>query len=278
MTTRVLLGATGTIACVAALLAGSVTAAPDRPVPRSASNRRAARRDAELLLSRLRLPSEAVSSPTEPSNDGGHLKPSQSLNVTSARADAHAWWLVPAVTDSVLAYLKANPPAGSKLDGSESLYVDHKLIDQSLEFDWPPVRGVLGERELSVCVIALPAGRTGVLAQAQSGWIVRRPPSETIPATVDAVDLSSAVLNGPATVALTVTRAAEVRSLVSLLNAMPIVQPAVHSCPALIGNGATVITFSFRAVAGGPLLARATYVMSHTPASITTAAPVTRSS
>jgi hypothetical protein len=260
MTTRLLLAATAIVACVAVLLVGSVTAAPDRPVPTRTGNERAARQDVAKLLQRLRLPTGATSSPTEPSGDGGHLKPMPSLDVTPARVDAHAWWLVPAGTDSVLAYLKSNPPAGSKLDGSGGLYIGRKPIDQSLDFGWPAVRGVLGERELSVTVMSLGDGRTGVLAQAQSDWIVPRPRSERIPATAHAVDLSSAVLNGPTTVTLTVTSAADVRSLVSLLNALPIVQPGLYSCPGLIENGARVITFSFRAFAAGPLLARATYV------------------
>lgn len=259
MTTR-LFAATAIVACVAALLVGSVSAASNQPVRTSTANKRAARQDVAKLLQRLRLPTGATSSPTEPAGDGGHLKPMPSLNVTSARVDAHDWWLVPAGTDSVLAYLKANASVGSKLDGSGGLYMRGKPIDQTLDFAWPAVRGVLGERELSVTVMELGDGRTGVLAQAQSDWIVARSRSERIPATVHAIDLSIAVLNGPTTVALTVTNAAEVRSLVWMLNAMPVVQPAVYLCPALIENGARVITFSFRASAAGPLLARATYV------------------
>jgi hypothetical protein len=260
MKTRLLLGATGAIACVAALAVGSVAAAPDRPVPTTASNRQVAQRDAANLLRRLRLPPGAVSSPAEPSGDGGHLKPVQSLNATSAAVDQHAWWQAPESTSALLAYIKSHPPSGSKLDGSGELYDNGALVDQSLTFEWPPVRGVLGERELSVTLIALRGGGTGVLAQSQSNWIVARSRSERIPATAREVDVSSALLDGPTTVSLSVTVASKVRSLARLLNALPVVQPAVYSCPALLTQGARVITLRFRSAAGGPLLAQATYV------------------
>jgi hypothetical protein len=260
MTTRLLLAATAIVACVAPLVAGSVTAASDRPLPTTASNRHVAQRDAANLLQRLHLPPAAVRSPTEPSGDGGHLKPVPLLNATSAAVDQHDWWQVPGSPSAVLAYVKSHRLSGSKFDGSGGLYHSGALVDRSLTFEWPPVRGVLGERELTVTLIALPGGETGVLAQAQSNWIVARSRSERIPATVREVDISSAMLDGPTSVALSVTVGSKVRSLVRLLDALPVVQPAVYLCPALIENGARVITFSFRASAAGPLLARATYV------------------
>ncbi len=260
MKTRSLLGATGLIACVAALVAGSVAAAPDRTAPTTASNRHVAQRDAANLLRRLRLPPGAVSSPTEPTGDGGHLKPMPSLNATSAAVDQHAWWQVAGSPSAVLAYIKSHRPSGSKLDGSGELYNKGALVDQSLTFEWPPVRGVLAERELSVTLTALPGGATGALAQAQSVWIVPRPRSEKVPSMVHELDVASAPVDGSPTVDLSVTSAAKVRRIVSIFNALPIVQPGVYSCPALLTQSARVITLSFRRDAGGQLLAQAQYV------------------
>jgi hypothetical protein len=256
MTTRLktaLLVATAAYAVVA--VTHSVRAAPS-----PASNKRAATLDARRLLERLKLPPGAGASSTEPAGDGGRLKPMTALNLTGARVEDHRWWLIGASPGAVLAYIESHRPVGSKLDGTGALYDHNGLIDRSLEFVWPPVPHVLGDRELSVTLMALPDGRTGLLAQAQSNWIVPRPASETLPSAVREIDVSTARLDRPATLALAVTSAATVHDIVAMLDALPIVQPAVYSCPALIGQGARVITFDFRADAGGPRLARATYV------------------
>jgi hypothetical protein len=260
MTSRLLLVATAIVACAAALLTASVTAASDRRVPTSASNKRAARLDAELLLSRLHLPADAVSSPTEPSGDGGHLRPMPALDGSSASVDARAWWEVPESTSAAFAYITSHPPGGFTSHGSGGLYGGGKPIDQTLNFGWPPVRGVLGQRILAVTVMALSRGETGVLAQAQSDWIVPRPRGEQVPPAVHEVDVASGPVNGSPTVDVSVTSAAQVRRLVSILNGLPIVQPGVYSCPALLLQGARVVTLGFRSGAGGQLLAQATYV------------------
>ncbi len=242
-------------ACVVAALAAPVTAALS-----PASNKRAAARDAQTLLARLQLPAGASRSEAEPSGDGGHLKPTPSLNATSARSDDHAWWLVPGSPDAAVAFIKSHPPSGSTLDGTGAMYAGGTLVDQSADFAWPAIPRVLGERELAVTVMALADGETGLLAQSQSNWIVPRPRTERIPAATHEIDISSALVNGPTTVALSVTGEAKVRSIVALLDSMPIVQPAVYHCPALIGTGARLIGLDFRAATGGELLARATYV------------------
>lgn len=257
MRTRLALVAMAIFVCVAALVATSVIAAPDRT---STGNRRAARHDAGLLLSRVQLPAGAVSSPAEPSGDGGHLKPWPAIDATSARVDVHAWWEIPASRDAVLAYVKAHPPANAKPAGSGGLYVGGKPIDQTLSFSWPPVRGVLGQRTLVLTIMELADGDAGVLAQAQSDWIVPRPRSEKVPSTVHEVDVASGPLNSSPTLRVSVVSPAAVRRLVSLINELPIVQPAAYSCPALILDGAHAVTLSFRSAAGGRLLARATYV------------------
>lgn len=260
MTTRLIVAAAAVVACVAALLAGSVAAAHDRLVPSTARNERAARLDAELLLTRLQLPAGAVSSPTEPSGDGGHLQASPELDATSARVDEHAWWQVSGSPSAAISYIKSHSPTGAKPDGSGGLYIGGRPIDQTVSFAWPAVRGVLGQRTLAVTVMALAGGDTGILAEAQSDWIVTRPRSERVPSTVHEVDVASSPLNGSPTAAVSVTSAAKVRRLVSIINALPVVQPAVYLCPALLTQGARMITLSFRSAAGGALLAQATYL------------------
>lgn len=253
------LAATAIAAGAAGVLTVSVTAAPDRPAPTRLANKRAARLDAAALLAGIRLPGGAVSSPVEPAGDGGNLKPEQALDGALARIDRHAWWRVPGSLTGVFAFIKDNPPTGSKLEGSGGLYHDGVPESLTADFYWPPVRGVLGERELAVTITTLADGGTGVLAQSESVWIVPRPPSERIPATAREVEVTSAVLDGPVKLAFSVSARTQVMRIVSLLNALPIVQPGAYSCPGLTIQGAHTITISFRTTAGGPLLASATY-------------------
>jgi hypothetical protein len=243
-----------------ATVVGTVSAAPSKPVPTSASNQRAARLDAAKRLRSLGLPAAATRSPTEPAGDGGWLKPLHALTATTVNADVHAWWLVPGGPDSVLAYIKAHPPAGSKLYTTGSGYNGRSgRTVESLGYIWPAIPAVLGLRELAVSVTSLSGTVTGVLAQAESDWIVPRPPSERVPAGAHEIDVTSAKLDGPTTVSLSLTNAAKVRRIASLIDAMPIVQPATYSCPELTAVGARVMTFKFRARVGGQLLAQATY-------------------
>lgn len=108
-------------------------------------------------------------------------------------------------------------------------------------------------------VTALPGSATGVLAQAQSDWIVPRQPTERIPAFAHEVDVTSTPPGGRRLIYLQVTAPRTVRRLVALIDAMPVVQPGVVSCPSLTATGARVISLGFRRRAGGPLLAQASY-------------------
>lgn len=255
----VLLAVTAIAASAAVVLTVAVTAAPDRPAPTRLANKRAARLDAAVLLARIRLPAGAVSSAVQPAGDGGQLKPEQALDGAPARIDRHAWWRVPGSLTGVFAFIKANPPNGSKLDGSGGLYHDGVTENLTADFYWPPVRGVLGGRELAVTITGLAGGGTGVLGQSESVWIVPRPPSERIPATAREVEVTSAALDGPVKLAFSVSGRAKIMRVVSLLNALTIVQPGAYSCPGLMVRGAHTIELSFRTAAGGPLLASASY-------------------
>jgi len=229
--------------------------------PTNRSNRAAARADAARMLAALQLPSGAAGVATEPSGDSGFLKPMPALSADSARAVVDAWWRVTGDAAGVLAYIRAHPPAGATLAGTgESGNTHTGVVAQSLDYEWPPIAGVLGQRELQITVMDLPGGAAGVLAEAQSDWVVPRPSGERIPAAVREIDIAIARPQQPAGPARGVTGRARVRRIVALFNAMPITQPEVTSCPAEMLSGSRTLTFTFRATAGGAALARATYV------------------
>jgi hypothetical protein len=227
---------------------------PRATSPRARANRRAARLDAASLLRKLNVPAGATSVPSEPTHDHGYLHPMPTLEAAFANATAHAWWTVPGAPRSVIRAIKANPPAGATPAGAGS--VDNsKTGTSALEVDyrWPPVAGVLGDRLLELTVTSVGGGRTGVLAESQSVWIVPRPASERIPAATRIVQIDSAVPGAAAGGRVTITRGPQVRSIVAVLNRLPIVQPGVTACPALIDP--KTITMTFRARGSGPALA-----------------------
>ncbi len=257
---RVLIAACAAGAFAAATLGGATGEALNQPAPTLASNQRAARLDAAQLLMSLQLSAGATRLPVEPAGDLGALKPMLGLAGTTARADVHAWWSVPGSPNSVLRYIEANRPASGAQAGTGTAYNGRSGASvQIVTYSWPPLTGVLGFRELQVWLTSLPGNATGVLAQAESDWIVPRPAGEQIPAGVREIDITSSKLNGPATVSLTITNAVEVRRIVALFDGMPIAQPGAYSCPAMLVGGARVMTFKFRTRAARPVLAQATY-------------------
>ncbi len=238
--------------------------------PTTAGNELAAQADVQRLLANLVLPNGATPSATEPSGDSGLLAPMQGLSVTFARADLHAWFVVAGDPGAILSFVQAHKPAGSALSGSGSGEIGTGATSQTVSFSWPAISGVLGERQLWVTATALPDGQTGVLAQAESVWIVTRPASETIPPGVHEVDLTT---TGPGRRAGTtrtiltrhVTSAATARRIVALIDGLQVAQPEVIACPALLVS--SHVTLRFRTHAGGAILARASF-FDEGPASI----------
>jgi hypothetical protein len=227
---------------------------PPATSPKARANRRAARRDAASLLTKLKLPAGATSVSSEPAHDHGYLKPQPLLEEEFASLTAHAWWTVPGDPQSVLNAIEANPPAGATQNGTGSggnFKTGTSELD--VEYQWPPVAGVLGGRLLDVTVTSIGGGLTGVLAESQSIWIVPRPESERIPAATRVVQISSAVPGAADGGTVTVTRDGQVGSIIALLNRLPIVQPGVTGCPAQIDP--KMITMTFSASSSGPALA-----------------------
>src|ERR1700722_12861595 len=151
---------------------------PPATSPKARANRRAARRDAASLLTKLKPPAGAKTVRSEPARDNGYLKPQQLLEEDFASLTAHTWWTVPGNPQSVIDAIEANPPAGATQDGTGS-GGNFKTGTSELDVDyqWPPIAGVLGPRLVRVTVTSLGRGLTGVLAESQSIWGVPRPGS-----------------------------------------------------------------------------------------------------
>jgi hypothetical protein len=241
-----------------ALGAAAWTPAAAASVPTTAANRALAHADAQTLLGRVRLRPFSVATAREPHGDHRMLKPVPALTLWAARADARQWWIVPGAAILVYGFIQAHRPRGAKLlSYGRSFDGESGATSWNAAYLFPAVTGRLGWRELTVTVTALPGDRTGLLAQAESVWIVTRPPSERIPAGVGEVDVTKAVPGEPPTVSLSVSRPRLVGAIVARIDRLPAAQPTTLSCPADT-PAPPVATFTFRTGSGGAVLAQAT--------------------
>jgi hypothetical protein len=228
-----------------------------------AARRRAAARDAATLLSRVRLPADAVPLAREPDNDQGSLAEPATLPVNGhVLVDKHGWWKVTGTPDTVLAFLQANVPLGAKQTESGSMGPAHgKPTLVYVGYSWPPVHGLLAQRVLLVQAAELTGGGTGIRADALVQWIVPRSASERVPRGVHEVDVTRAAPGQSPSLSIKVVAQDKIRALISMVDALGIVQPVAVSCPLLPVDAATV-TFTFRASDGGTVLATASELAS----------------
>jgi hypothetical protein len=212
--------------------------------PTTAGNRLAARHDAARLLRLFVLPPGARPLRSEPGGAGGLLAEPWGIP-GGPRLDRHRLWHVHSPLDSVLAFERAHRPRGARLGGYGPFNSPRTPHAYGLNFVFPAVPGRLAERELTITMVALSAGWTGVRVDAQEIWIVTRPPSEVVPENVRELDIGPRRVTGPA----------NVRRIVRWFDSLPVVQPVPYYCP-MIRYRRRGVTFDFRA-ASGALLARA---------------------
>jgi hypothetical protein len=218
-----------------------------RPRSTTASNRRAAVRDAKALLLGVVPPAGAVL------RSSGTRAPL--LTAAFASAVAYRRWTVPADAQSVLSSVEAHLPPGSKVVVIG--YIGPNPSSQLVIRAWPPVEGVLDVRWLEVEVTRRAADRTLLYAESQSQWVLTRPLGERIPSGVREVDVTSGGPGKPPFLSRRVTNRAKVSKLVALFDSLGIVQPVGIGCPEQGTTGATVAV-RFRGGTMDRLLAEAT--------------------
>jgi hypothetical protein len=201
-------------------------------------------RDAQQLLDRLSLPPGATQLSSEPSGDGGVLSRPPASSATPNQIDQHRWWRADGSPDSVLSYVKAHPPDGSRLE-MNGTGAGPGYSYQYLGFSWPPVDNRLGTRWLLVEVTALPDGATGVRSDAEVVWIPPRLPTEKVPPGVRTIDIRR---TSPP-LSLRISNPWKVRQIVRLVNQLPVAQPGAIACPALVA-GRPVVSFRFMSASG----------------------------
>jgi hypothetical protein len=207
------------------------------------TSRSSARIAAQRVLAKLQLPSGATRSQADPS--ASELATPSSRPGTPNLVDLHSFWRVPDDHFSVFGWVRDHPPAGSKLreqgTSGRNGSVDSQWVAFSLggfPTEWP-------SETLLVTVAAARGGGTAVRADAQVVWLLKRAASERIPPRARAVIASERTASGrhgPWSVA----DLARVKRAVSVIDALPVVQPGWFSCP---GDNGPIATLTFTTAA-----------------------------
>lgn len=234
------------------------------------ANRAAAQRDARKLLALVRLPKDVERSAARP-RVGGTLVGERSAN-SRYWARAQEFWMTDADPQSIIAYVKAHRPLGSKIEvwGSGSGPGSNTSLD--LIFSWPSVGQEIDGRMLTLTVVTPSGGPSAIIAQSQSSGMFPRPSSERVPSAVSSVAITLRIGSGRSGLrhmhisTYVVWRKSRVAALVKAFDNLPIVQPGQEEigCPAMLGgSGEPAVTLQFRAGRARPALARAEVYVTH---------------
>jgi hypothetical protein len=242
------------LTAVAALGApGAALAAPAAP----AGNRQAATAAARALLAHTPVPPSARRATGLVPGSGGLLAHPPSAPATPKLVDRHATfvvgWPLPRVKRF---YARHRPPAAHRAGHGHR---GGPGIPANLNLAWrlPAGSPALVSRQTLIDLVALPHHSTGIRIDAQVVYRVVRPAGERVPAGVGAVTITRARPGQVPDLTRTVTAAAKLRTIIRLLDRLPIVQPGTIACPVLLAD-TPVVTFTFSAGPDTPALAIAT--------------------
>jgi hypothetical protein len=244
-------GVVGVVVGLAALLfvAASAQAAVSGSTKR---NHAEARADAKRQLASFSVPpgSNRVSqdpsaghtlSPCPPVCDGGE-----------AVVDDSRFWRVPGDPQSVASWVRSHVPAGARVRSSGPEVGYPGTYQVWFSFDAAPGR-VVG-RLVIVEVAPAKGGGSVLRADSQAKWIVTRPRWDHIPKSARVVTVTF-LLEGHPSRPVTFTSRQKLRPIVRSIDQAQVRQPEpAPPCPA---ETVEAFRLSFRARAGGPVLARA---------------------
>jgi hypothetical protein len=215
-------------------------------VQRTASgNRQIAMRDADALFARLRLPVGAVRTSGIPAWDRAlPWRPAIGPPGAPDLVDRHGWWQTSGTPQSVLAFIEAHRPSGFASSGDRPGTAGRRnLAAELVWFDWRPRPAVLSLRELEIEIVGLSNDRVGIRADAEVVWILPHPAQERISPAVRAIRITSAHPGHRPWLTRTITRRDQVRTIVSLIDRLPVQQPGPDACDAYSIRAAITLTF-----------------------------------
>jgi hypothetical protein len=243
------------VAGVAALIA--VNASASSPQSVAAAHRSAAVASADGMLSDIVMPAGSRRLSTLPKGASA-LRPPPPIRLwLRAQVDRHSVWTTHADPSSVFASIRANLPGSWDLGESAGSDSGGFLMGSIAAPTVEP--RVLGTRQLVFDAVTLSSGKTAVRIDAEVQYLAPRTSAQAIPTTARVLTItrSSAGRRSPQVVRR-VTAPAIVRTIAADVDALPFGGNwgnVGFSCPAL-GGTIPFDTFTFRATATGPLLAR----------------------
>lgn len=241
---------------LAVAITGVASAQSVDSTPGAIANRHAARKEASKLLAGLHVPAGATAVSGDPSA-GRHLGSASLVGASAELVDLHRFWRVSASPAEVLEWFQAHRPAGTTVAGTGVASGPGYSVS-SIAFWLPPVKNVLLSRELGVSIAAARGGDAAIRVDAQVVWYLPRPKWERVPAGSTQVDVTvtrTDVKTGQqSSSSQTVTAAATVGKIVSLVDRLPMDQLGPVPCPVDLGPDATLEFLS----ASGASLATAT--------------------
>lgn len=207
--------------------------------PTTAANREAAIRDAARLLGGVVAPPGAVL--LSRSSAVGIQPRLPVLTPASASALSAARWRVPEPPGAVLSFVEAHLPPGSTLfsSGSSGPHPQSRSVIRA----WAPVPGVLDTRWLELVVTAGASGGSTLSAESQSQWVIVRPAAEHIGAGIRSVTVAVTGPRHRSLLSRTITAGPTVARLVTLFDALGIVQPVAINCPAQTPTPMVTVSF-----------------------------------
>jgi hypothetical protein len=239
--------------CAALVILGLSVSADGGERYTAPHSRGGAVRAAESLLGHVALPAGATRLAKEPMAARGQLSyagPQGTLGPN--RVDLHQWWRIPGTWRSVLVFVQAHAPSGSRtsLTPSQETYGG----ETEVFFTWPPSVGYIHTRQLIVAVAETAGHTTYVRLDALTDWLLPRTISELIPPGVHEVTVRRGRGRQAPSLSIVVTAAPKVQRIVAAVDRLPILQPGEAGL--CRGEGQReVVTLVFRESGRGGVLA-----------------------
>jgi hypothetical protein len=231
---RVKLGAiVAVVAAVAAAIVVLVVSGPSDADSSTVSHHAIATREADRLISAIRIPGEVVTAPSEPESAGALAGLSRAAGpVTVERSRA---WSVPRSAVAVRAFLDAHPPPGTR-----------PAQGGSLTFVAARQKTGLASAAIVLTVVATGPRSSAVHGNALVRWLVARSRAERVPSGAHELDITRGPMGRAPSLVARVTAPAQIARIRTLLDRLATVQPGrVYHCPAQFAE-VPVVSFVFR--------------------------------
>ncbi len=216
-----------------------VVAPPSKPT--SPSNK--AVKEAEHLLSLLRLPPGSKPSSGPPAGSASQLRLPFSSVATPDQVDLTRYFTVPGAPVAVLAWVKAHPPTGGSLTESGTggtAGAGASLF--ALGFGWPVNSASIESAQLLLEAVELPGRQSALRVDSQVVWLPEKNKADLVPANMRY--LTATFDRSGARQKTETTSPSVIEQLRRAIDNLPIESPGAQSCPVYLPGGTVSLAFA----------------------------------